>query len=111
MVYSHTESLVTWARELAALPASSAQVRSADLQLGDKPLFVLTQGGQPHPSPKRVAVETIWKGWQADLASRSRNAKHLRAERAGHYIHQDRPDLVVTAIEQTVRAARDKTNL
>lgn len=108
MLYSHTGNLVTWAQELASLPISAAQVRAAPLQLGDKPLFVLTQGGQPNPSPKRAVIETIWKAWQADLASRSHNAKHVVAEHAGHYIHQDRPDLVVAAIEQTVRAARNR---
>ena len=111
MVYSHTGNLVTWAQELAALPFSAAQVRAAPPQLGDKPLFVLTQTGHPHPTPKRVVIESLWKGWQADLARRSRNVKHVTAEHSGHYIHQDQPDLVVMAIRQTVRAAREKTKL
>lgn len=111
MLYSHTGHLVTMSSELAALPASSDQVRSAALQLGDKPLFVLSQGGQPNPSPERRVIETIWNQWQADLLSRSRNAKQVIAERSGHYIHQDRPDLVVQAIAQTVAAARDKARL
>lgn len=111
MLYSHTGHLVTMSRELAALPVSSEQLRSAPLQLRDKPLFILTQAGQPNPTPDRLVIETTWNQWQADLLSRSRNAKQVIAERAGHYIHQDRPDLVVQAIAQTVAAARDKARL
>ncbi|MBL0312170.1 MAG: alpha/beta hydrolase [Holophagaceae bacterium] len=111
MIYSHTGTLVAMAREFSALPESAAQVRAANLQLGDKPLFVLTRSGEPNPSPERRAIETIWMAWQADLANRSHNVKHVVAEHSGHFIHQDQPDLVVTAIKQTVLAARDKTKL
>lgn len=111
MIYSHTGTLVAMAREFAALPEGAAQVRAANLRLGDKPLYVLTRSGEPNPSPERRAMETLWMGWQADLASRSHNVKHVVAEHSGHFIHQDQPDLVVTAIQQTVLAARDKTKL
>ena len=111
MIYSHTGTLVAMAREFASLSESAAQVRAAHLQLGDKPLVVLTRSGEPNPTPERRAIETIWMAWQADLASRSHNVKHVIAEHSGHFIHQDQPDLVVKAIEQTVLAARDRTKL
>ncbi|MBL0211181.1 MAG: alpha/beta hydrolase [Holophagaceae bacterium] len=110
-IYSHTGTLVAMAKEFASLPVSAAQVRAANLHLGDKPLVVLTRSGEPNPTPERRAMETTWMAWQADLASRSHNVKHMIAEHSGHFIHQDQPDLVVTAIQQTVLAARDKTKL
>ncbi len=110
-IYSHTSTLVAMAQEFASMPDSAAQVRAANLHLGDKPLFVLTRSGEPNPSPERRAMETTWMQWQTDLASRSRNVKHVVAEHSGHFIHQDQPDLVVAAIQQTVRAARDRTEL
>jgi len=105
MLYSHTEDLVAMAREFASLPTSSAQVRAANLQLGDKPLFVLTRSGEANPSPRRLAMETLWRGWQADLAGRSRDVQHVVADQGGHYLQQDQPDLVVKAVLQTVEAA------
>lgn len=111
MIYFHTGTLVAMAKEFASLPVSAAQVRAANLHLGDKPLFVLTRSGEPNLSPERRAMETTWMVWQADLASRSRNVKHVVAEHSGHFIHQDQQELVVTAIKQTLLAARDKTKL
>jgi pimeloyl-ACP methyl ester carboxylesterase len=69
-------------------------------ELGSLPLTVLTRASSP------------WRGWpvwaqmQDELAALSSDSKHIQAERAGHYLHLDDPDLVVQAIRELVRRSR-----
>jgi pimeloyl-ACP methyl ester carboxylesterase len=69
-------------------------------KLGSLPLTVLTRASSP------------WRGWpvwaqmQDELAALSSDSKHIQAERAGHYLHLDDPDLVVQAIRDLVRRCR-----
>jgi pimeloyl-ACP methyl ester carboxylesterase len=76
------------------------------------PLVVLTAGQPEDPSvfPPGFPVETytqLDRELQADLATLVPNARHVIAERSGHYIHQSQPELVVEAIRQVVEAVRD----
>jgi pimeloyl-ACP methyl ester carboxylesterase len=48
---------------------------------------------------------------QKTLLSISTNSKELFAEQSGHFVIIDRPDVVVDAINQVVRSARNKTPL
>jgi hypothetical protein len=48
---------------------------------------------------------------QKTLLSISTNSKELFADKSGHFVIIDRPDVVVDAIEQVVRSARNKTPL
>jgi pimeloyl-ACP methyl ester carboxylesterase len=78
------------------------------MQLGDKPLIVLTAGkGQEVAPPK----PNKWMGFQADLASRSTNSKHIIAEKSGHLIQVDQPELVIDAIRQVVDAVRQNRRI
>jgi pimeloyl-ACP methyl ester carboxylesterase len=43
---------------------------------------------------------------QAEMAGQSSNGKRIIAEKSGHYIQLDQPDLVIDAIRQVVEAAR-----
>ena len=68
--------------------------------LGSIPLTVLTRAdgtGESWP---------VWAQLQDELAGLSANSEHLHAERAGHYIHLDEPDLVIQAIHDLVRRCR-----
>jgi len=51
----------------------------------DKTLFVLTHD----ESPPR------WPEFQAYLVSRSKNGKQVIAEKSGHFIQFDQPDIVI----------------
>jgi pimeloyl-ACP methyl ester carboxylesterase len=107
---SHTRYWLTVEAEAAAMPASLAQVHSAPMQLGDKPLIVLTRGkglGREDDSLR----EKKWMGFQADLASRSTNSKHIIAEKSGHLIQVDQPELVIDAIRQVVDAVRQNRRI
>jgi hypothetical protein len=45
--------------------------------------------------------------YQAGLPHRSQNGKQIIAEKSGHSIQYDQPDLVIDAIRQVVAAARN----
>jgi hypothetical protein len=48
---------------------------------------------------------------QKSLLSLSTNSKGVVAENSSHYIMVDRPDLVITAIREVVKAAQHHTKL
>ena len=78
-------------RETLMLGRSSGQPPA----LGPLPLAVVTAGRQP-PG---------WARLQEELAGLSSRATHLIAEKAGHYVHLDEPDLIVRVIRDVVRQA------
>jgi len=97
--------------------ATCAKVRAANWH-SDIPLIVLTQGRDEDWS--KIApedVETVkkmgqvFRELQADLTRRSSNSKQIIAERSGHNIHDDQPELVIDAIRQVVEAVRQKASL
>jgi pimeloyl-ACP methyl ester carboxylesterase len=109
-IYSHTRSMYSYADEMSAIAVSMEQLRAAPMRLGDKPLIVLTRGmkeanqaGSPEGADQG---EQAWAELQADLARRSSSGKQIIAEKSGHYIQFDQPDLVIDAIRQVVEATR-----
>ena len=94
---------------LAKLAVSEAQVRAAKWR-SDIPLVVLTHGvlspddyGIPSTAEKgeRLRLEM-----QKALASLSSRSKHIIAEKSGHYIQRDQPELVIEAVRGVVEATR-----
>jgi pimeloyl-ACP methyl ester carboxylesterase len=77
------------------------------MRLDGKPLVVLTRGARPPASAgeEAEAAERVWRELQADLATRSTNARQVIAEKSGHYIQFDEPGLVIDAIRQIVDGA------
>lgn len=97
--------------------ATCTKVRAANWR-SNIPLIVLTQGKEEDWS--KIApedVETVkqmgqvFRQLQADLTRHSSDSKQIIAERSGHNIHDDQPELVVNAIRQVVEAARQKGSL
>ena len=109
-VYSHTRSMYSYADEISAIAVSMEQVRAAPMRLGDKPLVVLTRGmkeaSQAGPTEGADQAEQSWAELQAELARRSSSGRQIVAERSGHYIQFDQPDLVISAIRRVVEATR-----
>ena len=94
-----------------------AQVRAANWH-SDIPLIVLTQGKEedwnkiaPEDVETVKKMGQVFRELQADLARRSTNSKQIIAERSGHNIHDDQPELVIDSIHQVVEAVRRKTSL
>jgi pimeloyl-ACP methyl ester carboxylesterase len=85
------------------LTESAQQVRAAP-PLPDIPLIVLAHG-LPGAAPAGWTDER-WSGWQKDLAARAPRGKLVVADRSGHDIHLDQPDLVIASIREVVGQAR-----
>jgi hypothetical protein len=71
--------------------------------LGNKPLVNVSTGEGTH---SRECAKL-----QADLLSLSENSKQVVAEKSGHFIIIDRPDVVIDAIRQVVQSVRNNSKL
>jgi pimeloyl-ACP methyl ester carboxylesterase len=106
---SQTRYYSTQHDELAALQESAAQVRAARLaspSYGKLPLIVLSQDFSQDQSAQGKQMAATWDALQQDLASLSSNSQHSVAQHSGHYIHLDRPDLAIAAIQSVWQQAR-----
>ncbi|MDE0102931.1 MAG: alpha/beta hydrolase [Bryobacterales bacterium] len=92
-----TKSVRTAAAEMAALRTSLQEVAASPLSLGNKPLYVLSEG--------RRRAE-FWLELQEDLTGLSTASEWRIAERSGHFIHHDQPELVIEAVRTVVRRSR-----
>jgi pimeloyl-ACP methyl ester carboxylesterase len=89
-----------------------AQVRALNWRTSVS-LYVLARGATAPPSADWTAENWAKYGaaqreMQQDHARRSSNSKLIIAEKSGHAIHQDQPELVIDAIKQVVNIARTK---
>jgi pimeloyl-ACP methyl ester carboxylesterase len=88
----------------AGLVASGASVNAAP-PFPDVPLVVLRHGvpfESSHADFPSSAVEALWAHLEDELAALSQCSDERVAERSGHRIHQDQPQLVATAIVDVV---------
>jgi pimeloyl-ACP methyl ester carboxylesterase len=87
---------------------SRRQLNAAN-QVLDIPVVVLSRGRPDEPSPvwPTQAVQEIELQSQRDLLGVSGYAwnKLIVAQHSGHYIHQDEPELVLTAVEELMQIA------
>lgn len=100
-----------WTVPLTDDPSVSAVRRAGEeTPLKQMPLVVLSHGipfDAPYPGWPAEAMEQIMTDLQAGLAQLVPDAQHIVAERSGHNIHQDQPELVIEAIRMVVDAVRD----
>ena len=100
----------TAADELLSLEESFAQFSSVPEMLGDMPLIVLSRGKKwltPGMSAElNKQYDQVWNELQADHAARSRNGIRIIAEKSGHFIQKDQPELVIDAVRRVVEAVR-----
>jgi pimeloyl-ACP methyl ester carboxylesterase len=78
--------------------------------LGDLPAAVVSQDTYEEEGIPPWAAP-IFAKQQARLAALGENVIHLRADGVGHFIHDERPDVVVTAIRAVVTAVRGDGSL
>ncbi|MDQ3919231.1 MAG: alpha/beta hydrolase [Acidobacteriota bacterium] len=79
----------------------------------DIPLVVLTQGmpyrGEDYTNPAlALKYYQLHLEMQRDLASRSPRGRQVVADRSGHFIHQDQPELVINAVRQVIEEVKSK---
>lgn len=82
------------ASQLERLPESAAQV--VDAGPLEKPLVVISASNAP---PRRLAEHRA-------IAAQSPSGRHVIADRSGHWITEDQPELVVKAVLEMIALAR-----
>jgi len=84
-------------------PLESDKQVLASGNLGDLPLIVIVHGNPsmfaPLPAEEALRAEADWQAAQKKLAASSSNSQLIVAERSGHAIPFDRPDVVINAIQ------------
>ncbi len=108
LLYQPPEALLallgpTTRAELEAAPLSLKQARKGGV-FPDVPLIVLTQSNAAAKWPAQLGK--VWAASQRRMAKLSSLGKIKVLDDAGHNVHVDRPDVVVSAIVNVVRAAR-----
>ena len=104
-LYSHTHTVFTIADEMVAIPESLVELRDSQMQLGNKPLIVLSRGLSDGASAE---TEAAWRELQTELVRCSTSGKHVIAQKSGHYIQFFEAKLVIDAIRDVTRMATDK---
>ena len=68
------------------------------------PLVVLSHGkdGGMASSP----IPAMWPEFQEELAAQLPDSSHIIAEKSGHFIQKDQPQLVIDSIKQVVKRSR-----
>lgn len=103
-----------WAEELQAMYLARART---PYQLGDKPLVVLLAKPVGGDAPPGIADDE-WKRineekrqQKVELTNLSRNSRLVVAEKSGHHIQLDEPQVVIGAVRLVVDAVRRRTRL
>lgn len=89
--------------ELAASALTMRQARRAG-PFPSIPLIVLSQGKATSNWPERLGK--VWNASQRNLVKMSKLGRMRVCEDSGHNIHQERPEMVTTAILSVLAAAR-----
>jgi pimeloyl-ACP methyl ester carboxylesterase len=95
--------------ELEAIAESDRQV-SASGSLGTIPLTIVRHGipdlFSRMPADQAIKAEQVWQELQTDLTRQSSNSQLLVADKSGHGIQNDQPELVVAVIRQIAENVR-----
>jgi pimeloyl-ACP methyl ester carboxylesterase len=98
-------------REWVDLKANADLVRATG-GIGDKPLIVLTQSpdwNDPFaPDDVEPLIDSVTQRLAGQLLTLSSDSRLIVASKAGHNIQADEPQLVVDAISEVVRRARQR---
>lgn len=104
------------AREFEALMAETRQ-NQPPISVGDIPLVVMSRDVTTDEVPEGADidaetmedVEKIAMELQRELARLSTSGSHRIVAESGHYIHWDRPEVVVDTVVEMVASIREKT--
>jgi hypothetical protein len=92
--------------EVKAVELNTAQTEPP-ASLGNLPLVVMSRGevNPGLPEEKFEQLQQSWNELQNDLVNLSSNSQQIVAEKSGHYIHHDQPELVIETIRRAVHAS------
>ena len=80
---------------------TTSQVRSHQLNLGDKPFILLMTPGRVPPGERGERLQAWSTAVAEKLVTASSRGKLVKVA-SGHYIHVEHPDVVIDAIRQVV---------
>jgi pimeloyl-ACP methyl ester carboxylesterase len=104
----HYEGVI---REMSAIEDTYAAMRAAQittLGAGRIPLVVLSAPDQYNAFGRYLSAEDVERtvaaidGLHAELAALSSKGRHINVRESSHYIHIDRPEVVIDAIREVV---------
>ncbi len=109
VVSADTKNLAAMQAEIAVVADHFATVRAAQITtLGNLPLVVLSHGKTQQVPGLSAEVnrefEQTWQQMQSELTAQSSRGKRIVAEKSGHFIQLDQPELVIDAIREVVEA-------
>jgi pimeloyl-ACP methyl ester carboxylesterase len=90
----------------------SGQIDQARIPFGDMPLIVLTAEDTARAAPvgeaDKAALGKIWMAMHDEAAALSTRGENRLVKGSGHFIHGERPQVVIAAVLEVVAAARAK---
>lgn len=101
----------SWVRamrdELRAIPTSCNQMRSLRAQhpLPGVPLRVISQG-RPEAKAKAREMAARFREYHADLVALAEDSQHLLAERSGHIVPFDQPEIIIDTVTEVLGRCR-----
>jgi len=100
----------TGVAENEAFENNLAEIRAANVNLGDMPLRVISRGyWDPMPGFSEDENQQAWQAWQAmqsELTSLSSQSRQTVATESEHSIQLQQPQLVIEAIKDVVEVAQ-----
>jgi pimeloyl-ACP methyl ester carboxylesterase len=109
--------VISEAQSIASGGEGSREVQSTQRSYGSMPLIVLTadygplhdRGQLPNiPKEQILAFWSAWKTMHDELAAYSSVGVNFVVSDTGHYIHQDQPTAVISAITEVLYEARSR---
>jgi pimeloyl-ACP methyl ester carboxylesterase len=105
-----TRYFQTGVAENEAFESNLAEIRAANVNLGDMPLSVISRGyWVPMPGFSEDENQQAWRKWQAmqsELTSLSSQSRQIIATESEHSIQLQQPQLVIEAIKDVVEVAQ-----
>jgi pimeloyl-ACP methyl ester carboxylesterase len=107
-VKTQTKHVRTFGAEVRGAIQSAREMASDTVALRNTPIYVLTRGsagsGPLATDEENRAWWELWKELHEELLESSTSGirRHIMVEQAGHYIHLDRPEVVVDAARELV---------
>jgi pimeloyl-ACP methyl ester carboxylesterase len=105
-----TEYFQTAVAENEAFENNLAEVRTANVSLGDMPLIVISRGRwEPMPGFSKTENQQAWQTWQemqSELLSLSSDSRQIVATKSEHNIQLQQPQLVTEALKDVVEVVR-----
>ncbi len=113
---SSAKFIETVSQELDLFKESLREIKEARSNLGEKPLIVITASKCPrsidtgYPQQWLSDVYLMHRILQKELVESSRYGKQIIAERSGHLILHDRPDIIIKAVSDMIELTNPNEN-